>query len=285
MKRSQQSFGRLSLDLGNECVRLGERALRLTPKAFAVLRYLMERSGRLATKEELFSAVWPDTSVTDASLSTCIREIRRVLKDRAKNPRYIETVHKRGYRYIGASAESALTVEPSCTETHLGILVGRDRELSVLDQALRDVERGETRLIFVSGEAGIGKTTLVEHFMARIDRTTARTTRGQCVEQHGAFEAYMPWLEALNNVARWYGKDRLAALLYRYAPMWLAQLPWLVKAREREQLQREIAGATSERMIRELAETIGVLSAAEPLVLVLEDLHWSDPSSIKLLGY
>ena len=91
----------LSLDLVNERVHRGRDPLTLTPKAFAVLRHLMERPGLLTTKDALLAAVWPDTAVTDASLSTCVREIRRALGDTPAAPQYIQTVHRRGYRYIG----------------------------------------------------------------------------------------------------------------------------------------------------------------------------------------
>src|SRR5262245_46019470 len=91
----------LSLDTADECVHLRGRPVKLTPKAFAVLRHLMERPGLLATKDELLSRIWPDTVVTEASLATCIREIRRALDDEAASPAYVQTVHRRGYRYVG----------------------------------------------------------------------------------------------------------------------------------------------------------------------------------------
>ena len=155
-----------------------------------------------------------------------------------------------------------------------------------MDRSLRDVQRGERRLIFLAGEAGIGKTTLIEHFLANTKASAdVRISRGQCIEQYGASEPYLPWIEVLNHFAADYGKERLAGLLRRYAPMWLAQLPWLIESAERKDLQREIAGVTRERMIRELAETLEALAADDPVIVVLEDLHWSDPSSIGLLAY
>ncbi|HJY80590.1 MAG TPA: winged helix-turn-helix domain-containing protein [Candidatus Binatia bacterium] len=73
----------------------------LRPKAFAVLRYLAEHPGQLVTKAELVRVVWPDTVIGDEALTACIREIRQVLGDQARGPQYIETVHRRGYRFIG----------------------------------------------------------------------------------------------------------------------------------------------------------------------------------------
>jgi adenylate cyclase len=94
------SFGAFRLDPQNACVWRGEEMIKLTPKAFAVLCSLIEHAGRLVTKEELFTAVWPETVVSDVALSVCVRELRKSLADDAKTPQYIETVHRRGFRFI-----------------------------------------------------------------------------------------------------------------------------------------------------------------------------------------
>ena len=79
----------------------GKQEVRLTGKAAAVLRHLVERAGQVVTKDELFRAVWPETVVSDAALTACIQELRQALRDHAKHPRYIETVHRRGFRFLG----------------------------------------------------------------------------------------------------------------------------------------------------------------------------------------
>src|SRR5262245_51756776 len=84
----------------------GKQEVKLTPKVAAVLCYLVERAGQVVTKAELFQAVWKETVVSDAALSSCIQELRRVLQDQARNPRYIETGHGRGYRFIGKVVSS-----------------------------------------------------------------------------------------------------------------------------------------------------------------------------------
>jgi class 3 adenylate cyclase len=91
----------LRLDVANAQVWCGERLLKLTPRAFAVLHYLSDHAGRLVTKDELMQTVWTDTVVTDGALATSIRELRKALDDDAQSPQYIETVHRRGYRFIG----------------------------------------------------------------------------------------------------------------------------------------------------------------------------------------
>ena len=81
----------------------GARCLTLPPKAFTVLRYLLEHPGRIVTKDELLRAAWPGVVVSDWAVRTCLREIREALGDGALAPRYIETVHRRGYRFAARS--------------------------------------------------------------------------------------------------------------------------------------------------------------------------------------
>lgn len=89
---------------------------------------------------------------------------------------------------------------------------------------------------------------------------------------------------ALVRLARGPRGDGVVTLLRRHAPTWLAEMPGLVPAGELPALQARSAGATRERMLREMAEALEALAAEQPLVLVLEDLHWSDPSTLDLVG-
>ena len=89
------------LDLANERLWCGDQALALRPKTFALLRYLVAHPGQLLTKAALLDALWPETMVSEVALSVCIRELRQALGDDARAPRFIETVHRRGYRFIG----------------------------------------------------------------------------------------------------------------------------------------------------------------------------------------
>jgi len=100
-------FEHFQLDIVNECVWYGKQAIQLTPKAFALLRYLVERPRQLVTKEELLTAVWPEVIVGEGVLTTHIGVIRQALGDKAKAPRYIETVHRRGFRFIAPVVASA----------------------------------------------------------------------------------------------------------------------------------------------------------------------------------
>jgi DNA-binding winged helix-turn-helix (wHTH) protein/predicted ATPase len=252
----------------------------LRQRAFRVLHHLALRPGQLVTKEELFGAVWPDVTVSEIVLAVCVSELRNALGDSARTPRFVETVHGRGYRFIATVRrdERAASASPRLP------VVGRDTELERLDRQLERAVAGDRQIVLVTGDAGIGKTTLVEAFL---ERTAARgavwLARGQCVEQHGPGEPFMPVLEGLGRLCRESRSDHLVSLLREHAPSWLLQLPGLISDADREALQRQHAGVTRARMLREMVVGIEALTTRTPMVVVLEDLHWSDPSTLDLL--
>src|SRR5215469_2176602 len=164
-------------------------------------------------------------------------------------------------------------------------MVGRATELEQLNDWFEQARSGTRRVIFVSGEPGIGKTTLTRAFADSFASDRAvRIGRGQCVDQYGAGEPYLPILEALTRLCREPRGEKLVEILHRIAPAWLAQMPSLVNADDRARLHQLAQGTTQQRMLREMAEALEVIAAETPLVLHLEDLHWSDPSTLDLIA-
>ena len=166
--------------------------------------------------------------------------------------------------------------------------VGRDPEMKRLGQLLRQTIEGSGRVVFITGEPGIGKSSLADEWMrrARQQYPGLLVTRGRCVEQYGTGEAYLPFLDAVGTLLAASGRERVAAVLRTYAPTWCLQLPAaFVSTGSLESLQRETIGATKERMLREMGDALGALAANNPLVILLEDIHWADPSSIDLLRH
>jgi TolB-like protein/Tfp pilus assembly protein PilF len=106
------SFGGYRFDVDTGQLWSGTREIRLTPKASAVLKVLVNRAGEPVTKEDLFASVWTETAVSDDALTSCIQELRRALEDDARQPRFIETRHRRGYQFVARllPAEAADTV-------------------------------------------------------------------------------------------------------------------------------------------------------------------------------
>ncbi len=268
------AFGPFVLDPAEARLRRDGRDLPLRPKAFELLRVLAARAGQLVTKDELLDAVWGTRFVTEGVIKTTVGELRDALGDDPKRPRWIETVPRRGYRFAApaAGAPSAAAVPTAAAGA---ALVGRDAALAALGRAWQAARGGERRVVFVSGDAGVGKTALASAFVESLD--TGLAAHGQCVESFGRGEPYLPWLEALASLAA--GLDDLPALLRRLAPSWLAHLPWL-----QDEADRVAAPAGGlERMPREMAALLEQIG--QPLVLVLEDLHWSDHASVQLLDF
>src|SRR3954447_7180920 len=106
------TFAPFNLDLGAERLTRGSLAIPLPPKAFGVLRYLAERPGRLVTKEELLGGIWPNVHVGPDVLKVTVAEIRKALDDPFRKPRFIETAHRRGYRFIADTNRTAVDLSP-----------------------------------------------------------------------------------------------------------------------------------------------------------------------------
>jgi predicted ATPase len=276
----QITFGPFRLETLPGRLWRGDQVIPLRPRSLAMLRYLVAHPGRLVTKAEVLQQVWAGTHVSDSVLRASVREIRAALGDAAEVPRYVETVARQGYRFLGGGD---LKEPPPLTA---GPLVGRQGEVAALEEWFQRAASGTRQLGFVSGEAGVGKTTVVDMFLARLAAGSGvRTARGQCVEHYGEGEPYLPFLEALGRLGHGPDRDAVLTVLRRYAPMWLVHLPGLVSEPELERLQGRLHGTTPARMLRELAEALEVLTADRALVLLLEDLQWSDPSTVEALAY
>ena len=96
----QWLFGDFRLDQDKACLWRGAQAIALTPKAFAVLHYLVTHPDCLVTKDRLLDAVWPETAINDTVVRIAVGELRCALGDTAQAPRFIATVHRRGYRFL-----------------------------------------------------------------------------------------------------------------------------------------------------------------------------------------
>ena len=154
-------FPPFRLDTVNQCLwrgdGLAEERILLARKAFAMLRYLVEHPGRLVAHAELLEAIWPKTYVQAEVLKSHIAAIRAVLGDDARKPIFIETLSRRGYRFIAPVTEDA-SASPSRTTNvpeAVSELIGRDAELEAVTALAT-----EHRLVSLVGDGGIGKTRL-----------------------------------------------------------------------------------------------------------------------------
>jgi predicted ATPase len=166
--------------------------------------------------------------------------------------------------------------------------VGRQQEGAALRTGFEEAAAGRGSLLCVTGEPGLGKTTLVETFLDELAASgqTWSLARGRCSERLAGAEAYLPVLEALDGLLQGAGGASAAQALRLLAPSWYVQLAPL--AADDPSLARvfaEAKQASQERRKRELGVLLGELSRQRPLVLFLDDVHWADPSSVDLLAY
>ena len=278
----QVYFPPFTLDISNQHLRCGSKKISLRPKSFTVLAYLAEHPHRLIGKDELMSAVWPKAKVVDAALRVSIQEIRKALGDGLAGSKFIETVGKNGYRFI---SPVSIGLAEAGRESFVPF-VGRTAELELLRHHLDIASSGKRQFVFVTGEPGIGKTTLVEAFLKTVLVGIGMIAAlGLCIEQFGTGEAYLPVLDLLERMCKSPSPDSILDGLRQYAPSWLAGLPMLVGLAERTELARQTVGTTPERRMREIAGFLEDISKTQTIVLVLEDLHWADPSTLALISF
>ncbi|APZ96601.1 AAA family ATPase [Fuerstiella marisgermanici] len=304
-------FEDFRLDVEDAQLLRGGKRVALTPKAFDVLARLATNAGRLISKEELLNSLWDDALVSDASLVVCIREIRKRLGDNARSPQFIETVHRRGYRFIAdvneaggaevkqdqapraeTSARASGERQPgdstsrhATTRTRVSSIVGRQEEFAELDRVFRVAASGQRQTVFVAGEPGAGKTAFITDFIVQHTDESVRIAEGQCFEQFGEGEPYLPVLEALTQLTQQSDGDRIIEAITRFAPTWLTQMPSLRGRLPADVAESDALGSSATRMLREMAETLETLTIETPLILIFEDLHWSDYSTLDLISY
>jgi len=295
------TFGPFRFDTTQNSLWQDGELLNVAPKALAVLAKLIEHAGQPVSKDDILSAVWPDVVVSESVLTVRIRALRKVLGDSSHAPEYIETLHRYGYRFIAATepdnsmpdTAQSTTVEPVAqwpqtwpkSSESSTTFTGRALELAALQQCWQRCQRGERQLMFITGESGLGKTRLVETFLKQLTDSPCRLALGQCIGQTTLAEPYLPLLDALEYLCRHTDNNVLPMQqLAHYAPNWWSQLPTPLTHNYplETATPRKI---TAERMLRELADALEVLTAQQPLVVVLEDLHWSDNATLDALNW
>jgi hypothetical protein len=189
-------------------------------------------------------------------------------------------------RLRGAPGASAPVQGPSPVARGAGRLVGRDREMDELLHAFEQTRDGAGRLITVAGEPGLGKTALVDEFLAAVSQSgNARVARGRCSERLAGNEAYLPFLEALDNLLRSESHGSLVRVVKSVAPNWYAQVRSSSDDQSAARALAEAGAGSPHRMKREMAALLEEASRLHPVVLFLDDLHWGDASTVDLLGY
>jgi tetratricopeptide (TPR) repeat protein len=187
-------------------------------------------------------------------------------------PTFRPTAHDDGFAVSAASEET--------------LVVGREKELTELRAAFESAAGGKGRLFCLAGEAGIGKTTVVERFLRELATSGVGcwVARGRCSERLAGSEAYLPVLDALETLLRG-GGDAVARLMSAVAPTWYVQIAPQTGHPLEDRILTESRVASQVRLKRELVTLFEELARLHPLVIFLDDLHWADAATVDMLAY
>jgi DNA-binding winged helix-turn-helix (wHTH) protein len=282
-------FGAFRLDTVTQLLSNEESCVNLTPKVYRLLLFFLVHAGRLISHEELFDKVWDGRIVDDSALRLAVNSLRNALRDESKSPRYILTVCKRGYRFLAEVKVQAYYRIDEATETGSPHHQPQTRklqytqELAELQRAFRQASNGERCLVFLHGEQGMGKTALLDTFLAQVQYPEPAVLRARGMR--GVAEPFLPLLEALENHCRApYGR-LLIERLVQLAPSWLYQMLNVPDPVECAMLLPKAAHINTGRMVREGADFFEALAHNNPYILILDNAQWSDEFTLDLLNF
>jgi len=290
-------FDHYRLDEQERQLLRGAHTVTLTPKLFDLLVEFVRNAGHLLPKQELLDKVWAEVAVEEGSLTRSISSLRRVLGPTPDGRDYIQTVSKRGYRFIAdvrettgdehSSARPRTIPAPSSLDASAAIeFVGRHAELAQMGEVWERAKGGRHQLLLIAGEPGIGKTRLSLEFARGRGAEGATVLVGSSDEEN--LVPYQPFVESLAWYIRHCPETDLRAQLAGIGGG--AELgPFLPELRTRIPDLPYPATVDAEGQRYRLFEAVGALfavaSQARPMLLIFDDLHWADKPTLLLLRH
>ncbi len=267
-------------------LRRGDALVPLQRVPLELLSFLLERRGQLVTRKEILERVWGKGVFVDAetSINTAVRKLRRALSDDPHAPRFVATVPSRGYRFVAEIRPPKLGVAKP--QPRSSVMVGRGAELATLSRGLDDAAARSGRLFLICGEPGVGKTRLGDEVAIEAEARGMALLVGHCSE-HDEAVAYLPFVEILENfVERSERPELLRAALGADGPELARLLPKLKKVVPELPLPVALPPPQARRhLFNSFFDFVTRVASTRPAVIILEDLHWADDSTLSLLDH
>ncbi len=281
-------FGVFELNVDLYRLSCSGEPVAIGPKPFDLLLYLIRHARRTIPKAELIREVWQAEAVSDSSIPTCMTAVRRALGDDPDNPRFIQTVRGRGYRFIGSAVLDPETRADSARQPVAAAgsqtFVGRQAEMASLSAGLSQALRGDPQTFLLMGDAGMGKTRTIEEFAHRAAARGASVLVGRCREEAGS-PAFWPWIQILRthiesgNQETLSSLERHAAVISQMLPELRNLFPTIAPLPDVEAEQARF------RLLDAITRFFQASAKQKPLALMIDDLHRADTSSLLLLEF
>jgi DNA-binding winged helix-turn-helix (wHTH) protein/predicted ATPase len=276
------------LNRGAYELRRGEVVVPLQRIPLELLCLLVERRGQLVTREEILERVWGKGVFVDIenSINTAIRKVRRALSDDPDAPRFVVTVPARGYRFVAEIRAPKISRADQFRARPPSTMVGRERELSSILNGLDDAASRRGRLVLIAGEPGVGKTRMADEVAAAADAKRMTILVGHCSE-HDEAVAYLPFVEILEDfIDRESNPDVLHAALGEQAPELARLIPKLKNLLPELPPPLDLPPAQARRhLFNCFFDFVARIASQRPTLMILEDLHWADDSTLSLLDH
>jgi DNA-binding winged helix-turn-helix (wHTH) protein/tetratricopeptide (TPR) repeat protein len=288
-------FGEFELDLRLFELRCDAAPVPVQPKVLDLLTYLLRNRDRVVPKQELLDQVWPNEIVSETALTHAVMEVRRAVQDDGSRQQRIQTVRRRGYRFVADVEERAEPAPARRAGVERGQrarsalerdrFIGRERALGRLRENLESALSGRSRVVLLVGEPGIGKTRTAEELAAEARAAGAETLVGRSVEGEGA-PAYWPWVQIVRAFVGDRDRDALEPLLGARAAVIAQAIPEVREKLGGVEPPPELEPAQARfRLFDSLTSFLRNAARERPLVLVIDDLHRADRSSLLLLQF
>ncbi|MCP4006815.1 MAG: AAA family ATPase [bacterium] len=271
-------------------IRRGQRPVHTQRRAFDFLRYLLLNRDRVVSHDELIETLWDGAARSESNIPQCVASIRRSMGEQVDRDAVIQTVRGRGYRFVAEieeiaparnSADAPPRVDPIQADSSSSPFVGRREVMATLRSALGESLSGETRVVMLVGEPGIGKTRAVEELAREAADRGATVLTGRCYKGEGA-PAFWPWLQIADE---WVGLHTTSMLPVEFKALAKARRRWFSEKSPRTPAIGMEAVEARFQLFDAGARALQRGAQYAPLVLVLEDIHWADPASLGLLRF